>query len=122
VICTELFNGKAHDGTIFKKTTPVNANILILADSGYRGIQKIHANTLLPIWHKEDIAKLSEAQKAACKATNKKILSRRMKIEHVIGHHIKTFKIVAEKYRNRRKRLGLRFNLIAAITNMNLIS
>ncbi|MDR0581312.1 MAG: IS5/IS1182 family transposase, partial [Holosporaceae bacterium] len=27
------------------------------------------------------------------------------------------FKIIADKYRNRRKRFGLRFNLIAAICN-----
>ncbi|MDR1159255.1 MAG: IS5/IS1182 family transposase, partial [Syntrophomonadaceae bacterium] len=32
------------------------------------------------------------------------------------------FRIVSDKYRNRRKRFGLRFNLIAAITNMNLLS
>ena len=116
IICTELFNGKAHDGTIFKKTTPVNPAILVLGDSGYRGIQKVHANTQLPIRHKEDIAKLSEEQQAARKSTNKKISSVRMKIEHVIGR-VKTFKIVAEKYRNRRKRLLLRFNLICGIVN-----
>jgi hypothetical protein len=116
VICTELFNGKAHDGTIFKKTTPVNPGILVLGDSGYRGIQKVHANTQLPIRHKEDIAKLSEEQRATRKATNKKISSIRMKIEHVIGR-VKNFKIVAEKYRNQRKRLLLRFNLICGIVN-----
>ena len=116
IICTELFNGKAHDGTIFKTTTPVNPAILVLGDSGYRGIQKVHANTQLPIRHKEDIAKLSEEQQAARKATNKKISSRRMKIEHVIGR-VKNFKIVAERYRNRLKRLLLRFNLICGIVN-----
>jgi ppGpp synthetase/RelA/SpoT-type nucleotidyltranferase len=111
-----LFNGKAHDGTIFKQTTSVNPNILVLGDSGYRGIQKVHANTQLPIRHKEDIAKLSEEQKATRKASNKKISSIRMKIEHVIGR-VKVFKIIAEKYRNRRKRLLLRFNLICGIVN-----
>ena len=116
IVCTEIFNGKAHDGTIFKKTTRVNPNILVLGDSGYRGIQKVHANTLLPIRHKEDIAKLNDEQKATRKATNKRISSRRMKIEHVIGR-VKNFKIVAEKYRNQRKRLLLRFNLICGIVN-----
>ena len=116
IICTELFKGKAHDGTIFKKTTPVNPSILVLGDSGYRGIQKIHSNSQLPIRHKEDIAKLSEEQQVARKATNKKISSKRMKIEHVIGR-VKNFKIVAEKYRNRRKRLLLRFNLICGLVN-----
>jgi hypothetical protein len=111
-----LFNGKAHDGTIFKATTHVNASILMLADSGYRGVQKVHRNSQIPLRHKEDIAKLSEADRAACKGRNKEISRRRMKIEHIIGR-IKTFKIVAEKYRNRRKRLGLRFNLICGIVN-----
>jgi len=116
IVCTELFNGKAHDGTIFKKTTPVNPKILVLGDSGYRGIQKVHPNTRLPIRHKEDIAKLSEEQQAARKATNKEISSIRMKIEHVIGR-VKIFKIISEKNRNQRKRLLLRFNLICGIIN-----
>ena len=111
-----MFNGKAHDGTIFKTTTRVNPNILVLGDSGYRGIQKVHANTQLPIRHKEDIAKLSEEHQATRKARNKAISSKRMKIEHIIGR-VKNFKIVAEKYRNRRKRLLLRFNLICGIVN-----
>ncbi|RYY77704.1 MAG: IS5/IS1182 family transposase, partial [Moraxellaceae bacterium] len=29
--------------------------------------------------------------------------------------------ILAERYRNRRKRMGLRFNLIAAIYNIELV-
>ena len=70
----------------------------------------------MPIRHKEDIAKLSEAEKAARKARNKEISSVRMKIEHIIGR-VKNFKIVAEKYRNKLKRLLLRFNLICGIVN-----
>jgi len=116
IICTELFNGKAHDGTVFKQTTPVNPGILVLGDSGYRGIRKVHANSLLPVRHREDIAKLSEEEKAMRKDRNRKISSVRMKVEHVIGR-IKNFRIVAEKYRNRLKRLLMRFNLICGIVN-----
>ena len=116
ILCVEMCNGKAHDGTIFKTTTPVHPDILILGDSGYRGIQKVHANTQLPIRHKEDIAKLSEEEKITRRAMNKEIASRRMKIEHVIGR-IKVFKILAEKCRCHRKRLFLRFNLICGIVN-----
>ena len=39
--------------------------------------------------------------------------------EHVIGK-IKRFKITADRYRNRRKRFGLRFNLIAGAYNLLL--
>jgi len=116
IICTELFNGKAHDLTIFKQTTRVNPEILIIGDSGYRGMQKVHPNTLMPIRHKADIDKLTEQQKLTRKATNKSIASIRMKIEHIVGR-IKRFKIVAERYRNRLKRLLLRFNLICGIVN-----
>jgi hypothetical protein len=31
------------------------------------------------------------------------------------------FRILGERYRNRRKRFGLRFNLIAAIINFELV-
>lgn len=37
--------------------------------------------------------------------------------EH-INARLKVFRILAERYRNRRKRFGLRFNLIAAIYNL----
>ena len=126
IICTNVFNGNAHDGTIFNETLRLHPDILVLGDSGYRGIQKKHKKTLLPIRHKADINKLSEDQKASRKADNKKIASVRMKIEHVIGR-VKQFKIVSEQYRNRRKRLLLRFNLICGIVNyekslINLVS
>jgi hypothetical protein len=53
---------------------------------------------------------------AAEKECNRKISSERVKNEHVIGF-IKRFKVTSEKYRNRRKRFKLRFNLIAGICN-----
>ena len=98
------------------KRLHVHPSIVILCDSGYSGLQKYHSKTLLPIRHKEDISKLSEAEKAVRKARNKEISSIRMKIEHIIGR-IKNFKIVAEKYRNKLKRLLLIFNLICGIVN-----
>ncbi|MDH4305250.1 MAG: IS5/IS1182 family transposase, partial [Nitrospira sp.] len=35
---------------------------------------------------------------------------------------VKRFKIVSDRYRNRRKRFGLRFTLIAAAYNKDLMS
>ena len=92
--------------------------ILVLADSGYRGIQKVHANTMFPLRHKEDIARMADAER---KAYNKKIASERMKIEHIIGR-IKRFGIVSDKYRNRRKNFGLRYNLICGIINFENVA
>jgi hypothetical protein len=54
------------------------------------------------------------------KAFNRSVSSVRVLGEHIIGH-IKRFKIVADRYRNRRKRFGLRFNPIAGICNYELI-
>lgn len=55
----------------------------------------------------------------ADKQKNRKLSSDRVLNEHVIGK-LKRFKIVADKYRNRRKRFGLRFNLIAGLYNFEL--
>ena len=94
---------------------------IILVDASETLIQRpkknsvIHANSRLPkkrtkkhLLTKED------------KIENKKLSSQRVINENVIGM-LKRFKIIADKYRNRRKRFGLRFNLIAGIYNHELI-
>ena len=53
------------------------------------------------------------------KKNNKIISSQRVSVENII-RELKIFKIVAEKYRNRRKLFGLRVNLIAAFYNRNI--
>ena len=53
------------------------------------------------------------------KAENKRISSQRVPCENVIGY-LKRFQIIADRYRNRRKRFALRFNLLAAIYNHEL--
>ena len=45
--------------------------------------------------------------------------SKRITNEHVIGK-LKRFNILSYRYRNRRKRFGLRVNLISAIYNFEL--
>jgi hypothetical protein len=87
-----------------------------LADSGYRGVQKVHANSLFPLKHKDDMKRLTAEQVRQQKVKNREISSKRMKIEHIIGR-IKRFNIISERYRNRRKRFGLRLNLICGIVN-----
>jgi len=51
------------------------------------------------------------------KDANCKLSRERFVIEHII-RSVKIFRILAERYRNRRKRFGLRFNLIAALYNL----
>ena len=83
-------------------------------DTGCQGIEKQHANCLKPVKATKK-RPLSQEQKAA----NRAISSRRVVVEHAIGR-LKIFRILAERYRNRRKRFGLRLNLIAALTNLDL--
>lgn len=86
----------------------------MLTDTGYQGLQKIHANSQLP----KKKTKKSPLTKED-KKSNRKLSSLRVLNENVIGM-LKRFKIIADKYRNRRKRFGLRFNLIAGIYNYEL--
>ena len=51
-----------------------------------------------------------------CKQVNQYLAKFRILVEHKIGL-IKLFKIVAERYRNRRKRYDLRMTLFAGIVN-----
>ena len=53
------------------------------------------------------------------KKKNREISSERVLNENVIGM-VKRFKIVADRYRNRRKRFGLRWNLISGVYNYEL--
>ena len=86
----------------------------VLADSGYQGLAEVHPNCQIPA-KKSKLHPLSQAQKASNRALSRK----RMLIENII-RRLKIFRILSERYRNRRKRFGLRFNLIAAICNMEL--
>ncbi len=53
------------------------------------------------------------------KQSNRELARRRVVVEHVI-RSLKIFRILAERYRNRRKRFRLRFNLIAGLHNYEL--
>ena len=91
-----------------------HSSLQILADTGYQGLQKIHFNTELPKKSSKKNALTKEQ-----KEKNQEISSKRVLVENVIGS-VKRFRILSERYRNRRKRFGLRFNLIAAIHNFEL--
>jgi transposase len=88
--------------------------ITCLADAGYQGLEKLHANSQTPK-KKSKYHPLTAEEKAVNRALSRK----RILVENVIGK-LKIFRILSERYRNRRKRFGLRFNLIAAIYNFEL--
>jgi transposase len=55
------------------------------------------------------------------KQRNRVLARKRIVIEQMF-RKLKVFRILSERYRNRRKRFALRFNLIAAIYNLELYS
>ena len=73
----------------------------MLADTGYQGIQKLYANVDIP-----------NKKKRGVELTKKEV-------ENVFAL-LKRFKIITDKYRNRRSRFGLRFNLISGVHNYEL--
>jgi hypothetical protein len=115
IICTAFANGKRHDFRLFKESkTRISEEIQADTDTGYQGIKKLHSNSVLPKKRTKKNPLTSEE-----KAANRAISSERVTNEHAIGF-VKRFKILSERYRNRRKRFGLRFNLIAGICNFEL--
>lgn len=115
MICTAFGNGKKHDFRLFKESkVRWSEKTCGVTDSGYMGIKKLQKNSKLP--------KKSSKKKPLTreeKKQNREISSERVANENVIGS-LKRFKIVSDRYRNRRKRFGLRFNLIAGIYNFEL--
>jgi hypothetical protein len=115
IICTGFDKGQRHDFKLFKNSkVHLNPKTKCLVDTGYQGIQKLHTNSE----HLKKKSKKTPLTKED-KKQHHQISSTRMAIENII-REVKIFRIIAEKYRNRRKRFGLRFNLIAAIYNLNL--
>ena len=104
-----------HDFKLFK-TSKVHfkKSTKSLVDTGYIGIKKIHENSELPKKRSKKNPLTKEDKKY-----NQRVSSERVLNENVIGA-IKIFKIIADKYRNRRRRFGLRFNLISGIYNYEL--
>ncbi|QGZ91646.1 IS5 family transposase [Microcystis aeruginosa] len=115
VICVRCEKGRVHDFRLWKESKiRLNKEIEILGDQGYQGIQKIHQNSQIP-HKKKKKEKLSKEQKKA----NRQLSQRRIVIEH-IHRRLKIFRILSSRYRNRRRRFGLRLNLIAGIYNYEL--
>ena len=89
----------------------VSEKVKVQVDSGYLGISRLHWNSEIPK-KKSKFHPLSVAEKLE----NKRISCERVFVETVIAK-IKVFKILSNKYRNRRRRHKLRMTLICNIIN-----
>lgn len=115
IICTAFGKGRVHDFRLFKQhRIPMLPQQLCLADKGYQGLVKLHAHSCTPV-KKPKKLKLDVEQRQY----NQLLASLRIVAEHT-NRRLKVWRILAERYRNRRRRFGLRFNLIAAIVNIEL--
>ena len=117
ILATDFCHGSHHDFQLFKQSrSAVSEKICIVADAGYQGLVSLHSNSQTPV-KKSKLHPLNAQQKVADRQLSKK----RILIENII-RKLKIFRILSERYRNRRKRFGLRFNLIAAIYNLEFKS
>jgi IS5 family transposase len=115
IISVAIGKGKEHDFQIFKKSkVKAVPEIEIIADKRYQGIKNYHANSKTPA-KKPRKGKLNPDQKR----DNRNQAQVRIKVEQMI-RCLKIFRILSSRYRNRRKRFGLRVNLIAGIYNYEL--
>lgn len=115
IICTAFGKGKVHDLRLFKlHRIPLLPEQLCLGDKGYQGIAKLHLNSCTPI-KKRTKAELDKPERQ-----HNRLLARLRVVAEHVNRRLKIFRILAERYRNRRRRFSLRFNLIAALINFEL--
>ena len=110
IICTAFGPGHCHDFNLFKKSKiRFHSETNSLQDSGYQGIKDYHPNSYIPR-KKPKNGKLYRIEKDY----NRVLAQERIVVEHV-NRSLKIFKILSSRYRNRRRRYGLRCNLLSAI-------
>lgn len=104
--------GSVHDFAVFKQEPPLPPESRAFVDSGYQGIDQIHPNVDFPYKSRKN-KPLDEEEKEYNTA-----LSRvRVTVENILGD-IKIFKILSDRYRNKRKRYEIKFKIIAGIVNL----
>lgn len=112
ILCAFCGKGKTHDFQLYKNSnTHMSEKIESVEDKGFQGLQKLHANSTIPIKASKNHTLTKEEKKL-----NREISKRRIYIEH-INRYIKRFHILSSRYRNKRKRFGLRVSLICGIYN-----
>jgi transposase len=112
IICSAFGNGRVHDFRLFKLHRLPEQ--LCLADKGYQGLAKLHSSSSTPT------KKPRKAKLDPCERQHNRLLARLRIVVEPVNRRLKIFRILAERYRKRRRRFSLRFNLIAAILNFEL--
>ena len=113
ILSVHTGKGSEHDFSLFKRSKlAINTSIIKRVDLGYKGIEKLHKNVVIP--HKKSKNKpLTQAQKFE----NKKNAKKRIVVEH-INRFCKIFRIVKEVFRGKHRNYNNNWNCIAALVNM----
>lgn len=105
--------GSKHDFKIFKESrTVIPESTIVRVDLGYKGIEKLHKNVLIP-YKKSKNKPLTAEQKKYNHALSKV----RIVIEH-LNRECKIFRIVKDVFRGKHKNYGKNWNCIAALVNL----
>ena len=113
IICVRAEKGTIHDFKIFKESAYlIHPDLLILIDSGYQGIVKIHQNSWIPS-KKSKKNPLTKEQKK----DNKALSQLRIHVENV-NRRCKIFRATKETYRGKHKNYGKVWNAVAGLVNL----
>lgn len=103
--------GRVSDITIRRRGTELPKNAHIYADSGYQGLQDAHLDCDIP-YKKSKNKPLSKSERAY----NHGLSRFRVRVEHAFAK-LKSFRMLAERYRYPRATYAAKFAIIAGIVN-----
>jgi IS5 family transposase len=108
--------GSVHDIEVRRRGPPLPKDARAYADSGYQGLDKDHPNLDIP-YKKGKKKPLTKDERAYNHA-----LSRfRVRVEHAIAR-LKSFRMLADRYRYPRARYAQKIAIIAGIVNLTAAS
>ena len=111
ILAAACGKGREHDFRLYKRSRlRVAPTTELLADSGFQGLAKLHANSRTPHKRWRKAVPLTAEQRAF----NHALASERVLVENVI-RRLKVFRVLKETYRHRRRRHGLRVHLLAGL-------
>jgi hypothetical protein len=104
--------GSVHDLTLRRRGPPIPKDAHVDVDSGDQGLQQDHPHTKLP-----DKKSKKKPLTTDERADNHALSRFRVRIEHKIAR-IKTFRLLAERFRHPKTTYATKFALVAGIVNI----
>ncbi|MDR0632591.1 MAG: transposase family protein [Holosporales bacterium] len=109
---SETVPGTIHDIELLRKGTKLSKGTRVYADSGYQGIQHDHEESEYP-YKKPKNGNLTAEEKEY----NTALFKFRVRVENVLGQ-IKVFRILQQRYRNKRIKFNIKFRIVAGVVNL----